>query len=98
MNGITTLMRNIDSAIRKKTEPVYQTPPPAEWPEAYRNATRLTWTLFRQPSTGDVWMGCNGGVIVIYNPERKTTRYIWPAEANNSTIRFITQDKQGKIW
>ena len=87
-----------DTALKEKYIPAYRTPPPAHWPAPFKGAIKLLWTLYRQPTTGDVWMGCNGGVIVIYNPEKGTTRYLWPPEANNSTIRFITADKQGNIW
>jgi ligand-binding sensor domain-containing protein/two-component sensor histidine kinase len=88
----------LDSAMNEKYVPVYRTPPPAAWPAPFRGAVKLLWALYRQPSTGDVWMGCNGGVIILYNPQKGTTRYLWPPEANKSTIRYITQDKNGLIW
>jgi ligand-binding sensor domain-containing protein/two-component sensor histidine kinase len=87
-----------DSALNQKIIPAYKSPPPAAWPAPYKAAIKLLWALYRQPATGDVWMGCQGGVIVIYNPQKGTTRYLWPPEANNATIRFITQDKNGYTW
>lgn len=87
-----------DSLMMPKKLSVYNTPPPADWPEALRGATKLCWTLFYQRSTGDVWIGCQGGVIMVHNPQKGTTRYLWPPEVNRSTIRFITEDRQGNIW
>lgn len=87
-----------DSLLNPKKHSVYKTPPPAEWPEAYRGAAKLAWTLFRQRSTGDVWIGCQGGVILVHNPASGKTRYLWPPETAKSTVRFITQDRQGRMW
>ena len=87
-----------DTALRVKKLSLYNTPPPASWPPGYRNAVKLPWAMYHQQRTGDVWIGCNGGVIVIYNWQKKTTRYLWPAEANKSTIRYIAEDKSGNLW
>ncbi|HVF96898.1 MAG TPA: two-component regulator propeller domain-containing protein [Flavisolibacter sp.] len=87
-----------DSSLNPKNHGIYNTPPPAHWPEPFKAAVKLAWTLFRQPASGDVWIGCQGGVIVIHNPATKQTRYLRPPETNNSTVRFITNDKQGNTW
>lgn len=87
-----------DSMLQPKPFPIQSPPPPADWQGPLRDATILTWNLYRRPSTGEVWVGCQAGVIMVYNLQKKSTRYLRPPEAAEGTIRFITEDRQGQLW
>jgi len=88
----------IDTNFRAAKVPLYQKPPPASWPEQQRGAIRLTWSVAQEQRTGKIWIGCNHGVLLKYQPETKQTEYLFPPEAGGSTIRYITQDANGQMW
>ncbi len=87
-----------DKYLRKKGNAVQLQAPPANWPGKFKAATFETWSLCRQSSTGNIWIGCNNGVLMIHNRDKKTTEYLHLAETDNSIIRYITEDKQGVMW
>ncbi|GEO09529.1 sensor histidine kinase [Segetibacter aerophilus] len=87
-----------DRFLKSINIPWYTQPPPAEWPQSLKDAVYQTWSLSIQSTTGDVWTGCNSGVLVIRNLETKKLQYLHPPEFNNSRIQYITEDKQGQMW
>ncbi len=91
-------LRSVDKYFRPVANDLYRQPPPKEWPESLKGTTKLTWALCRESSTGNIWVGCNEGILLIHDPAKKTTTYLQPKEINNKTIRFITEDKNGKMW
>lgn len=93
-SGVTST----DKFLHKKKNYVYSQPPPVYWPPQLKAATIQTLSLGRRAETGDVWIGCNSGIILIHNPGKKTTRYLHPAELNNSPVQYITEDRQGRMW
>lgn len=93
-----TGIKVIDRLMRVVKHDVYNTPVPSDWPQETKDNKNLTWALCLESKTGEVWIGCNGGVLMIFNPLTKKTRYLQPPACNKSTIRFITEDKQGRIW
>ncbi|MFN3795459.1 MAG: two-component regulator propeller domain-containing protein [Chitinophagaceae bacterium] len=58
---------------------------------------RQTWTLY-QHTDGKVWIGCQGGRYMVYDPATQKTSFQVCAVADNATIRYITRDQQGNIW
>lgn len=60
-------------------------------------AYRQVWAMHQQSTTGKVFLGCQRGQLMIYDTSTKKTAYLWPAEMNQSTIRYITQTKNGTI-
>ncbi len=90
-NGI----RSFDKYLNKTDNYLYNTAPPAGWD---KSAARLTWSLALQKNTGNIWVGCNAGVLLIHSPATKSTRYLMPAEAGGATIRYITEDSAGRMW
>lgn len=87
-----------DKFLNKIKIPWYTQPPPAGWPQTWKDAIFATWSLCRHSTTGKIWTGCDNGVLVIHNVEKKTNEYLHPAEINNSRIQFIAEDKQGQMW
>jgi signal transduction histidine kinase len=59
---------------------------------------KLSWTLCQQRATGKIFIGCNAGILVIYDTLTGKTTYMAPPEFGGSTIRFITEDKSGQLW
>jgi ligand-binding sensor domain-containing protein/two-component sensor histidine kinase len=87
-----------DQFLRKIDLPWPLQPPPANWSQTLKDAAYQTWSLCRQSTTGNIWTGCNNGVLMIHNIEKKTHDYLHRAEFNNSRIQYITEDKQGQMW
>lgn len=71
---------------------------PASWNKAQRAGVNLTWCMHQEKATGDVWIGSNGGLITRYNPKTDKTIFYNPPEFANATVRYITEDKKGRIW
>ncbi len=93
-----TGVRVLDRNLKRVDNAVYANPPPKNWTPDKTNAIRLTWTMCRQSSTGNIWIGCNGGILLVHDPVKKITTYSQPEAANKSTIRYIVEDKVGNIW
>ncbi len=91
-------IKTLDRQLKKIDNYVYNTPPPANWTAVAKNDAKLVWTMCRQAATGNIWIGCNDGILLIHNPEKKTTEYLQPPALHGATIRHITEDKNGIIW
>lgn len=57
---------------------------------------RQVWALY-QHKDGNVWMGCQSGNYMVYNPETRKTTFSQADVLGKSTIRYITGDKSGNI-
>ncbi len=73
----------------------------------YRNKTpeyKASWVMYRQVwamlqhSSGKIFMGCQAGRLMIFDPETGRNSFLNPPEFDNRTIRFITEDKKGDVW
>ncbi len=93
-----TGVKSVDQYFQPIANAVYQNPPPTHWPAKLKGSVKLTWTMCRESATNKVWIGCNSGVLLEHDPINKTTRYHHPEIFNNSTIRFIAEDKAGQLW
>lgn len=91
-------VRSLDRFLRKKENYLFSTPLPANWTVAQKGNVKLTWSLCQQKKDGKIWVGCNGGVLMLYDTLKRTTQYLLPPEFNNSTTRYITEDVSGTIW
>jgi ligand-binding sensor domain-containing protein/two-component sensor histidine kinase len=93
-NGVTST----DKFLNEIKIDWYNTAPPVEWPKTLKDATLEAWSLCRQSTTGNIWAGCNRGVLMIHDVRKKTTQYLHPTEVNNSKIQYIAEDDQGQMW
>lgn len=93
-NGVKSINRNFE----RIDNSVYNQLPPATWTPEAKSQTKNAWCMARESANGNVWIGCSGGIILVHNPELKTTRYLNPPEFNHAAIRYITEDKNGAIW
>lgn len=78
--------------------PVYKTPPPNDWSAAAKRSIYFASTICRERRTGKIWLGCDNGVLVIYDPIRKQTFYLQPPELNQSSVKTISEDASGQLW
>ena len=92
--GVKSMSKNF----QKKDNDVYSQKPPANWSAEAKSNIFNTWCICRQNITGDVWIGCNDGVLMVHHPGNKKTSYMQPPEFFNSTIRYITEDNKGQMW
>lgn len=58
---------------------------------------RQIWTMLLH-SNGKIFIGCQAGRLIIFDPITKKTEYLNPPEFDNRTIRYIAEDKQGHLW
>ncbi|MBL0882203.1 MAG: hypothetical protein IBJ16_02435 [Chitinophagaceae bacterium] len=91
--GVVTMDRNF----KRKNYNIFKSRP-THWPKAAQNAITLTWCMHQEKATGDVWIGSNGGILTRYNPVNDKTTYYYPPEFANATVRYITEDKKGRLW
>ena len=92
--GVTTT----DEFLHKTQNAVYRQPPPADWSPSLKAAAMQTLSLCIQAETGNIWIGCNTGVLMIHNPYDKTTKYLHSSEFENSPIQYIAEDNQRRMW
>ncbi|TDH20655.1 hypothetical protein EXU57_21295 [Segetibacter sp. 3557_3] len=91
--GVTALTKRLE----KIDHPVYQTPPPTNWNDKLKQATVQTLSMCRQRS-GTIWIGCNYGVIMRYDPVQNTTTFLHPSELGNSPIQYMVEDRLNQVW
>ncbi|MFT3908509.1 MAG: two-component regulator propeller domain-containing protein [Ferruginibacter sp.] len=91
-------VRTVDKFFRPVKNDIYTQAFPKDWTKEKIGSTKLTWALCRESSTGNIWIGCNDGYLLIHDISKKSTRYLQPEECNKRTIRFITEDHAGKMW
>lgn len=56
------------------------------------------WTIHQHSKTGLVWMGMQGGGIVVYDPVANKAEMFSTPLTGESTIRQIIEDDEGNLW
>lgn len=56
------------------------------------------WSSLQQKESGLVWLGLQGGSVIVYDPVTHKTEMFNPELIYGSTIRQVTEDHQGNIW
>ena len=90
-HGIYELDRNL----KPQMCPVYDNMP--IFPPAVRRSFELTWTLHQQKSNNHIWIGCQSGQLIVFDPQSRQSRFITDS-IFRGTIRSITEDRIGNIW
>jgi ligand-binding sensor domain-containing protein/signal transduction histidine kinase len=72
----------------------------SEW--AYRSApdlyeSRQIWDIHHDKKRNWVWIGLQGGLLQIVDLKFKKVQFLYPDAIGKSTIRTITQDREGNI-
>lgn len=55
------------------------------------------WDI-KQAKDGLVWIGLQGGIVIVYNPQKNTATEITDSLFRSRTIRQIDEDEYGNIW
>jgi signal transduction histidine kinase/ligand-binding sensor domain-containing protein len=71
--------------------------------DVYNNAPAddnylLVWSLLEQAGTRKIWIGCQMGRLMIYDPATRKTLFIKHPVFGGRTIRQVAQDIFGNIW
>jgi len=90
--GIITLNKNF----KLYPSPLYKNMPSVD--EVTKTNYRLTWSMCQQKATGNIFIGCQGGQLMIYDPATGKTEYQRPEIFDKRTIRYIVEDNQNKLW
>ena len=85
--GIDTSMK------RMKMDYLFSAVPPRE-----QFAVKHINAIYEHDNTGDIWLACNNGNILIADPSRKTSKWLQPEIFNGADITRIVADAAGKIW
>lgn len=90
-NGILT----IDSAFADYDAGIYS----HKTPEYYKSPVffRQVWSMM-QHSSGKIFLGCQFGRLMVFDPETRKNSYLNPPEFENRTIRYIAEDNKGHVW
>lgn len=89
--AVLTLTKNF----KPYASPLYKKVPTAD--NVAYIAYRQVWAMHQQSTTGKVFLGCQRGQLMIFDTTTKQTQYLHPQEMNQSTIRYITQTKNGEV-
>ncbi|MFT3843455.1 MAG: two-component regulator propeller domain-containing protein [Lacibacter sp.] len=90
--GIVMLDRNL----KKYASPLYKNIPSSI--KGNKENYKLTWAMCQQKATGRVFIGCQGGMLMIFDVLTQKTQYLQPAVFEGKTIRYIEEDNQGQMW
>lgn len=55
------------------------------------------WDM-KQVKNGLVWIGLQGGSVIVYNPVKETSEHIFDTIFNSRTIRQLDEDEYENIW
>jgi len=80
-----------DSAFRLKPNDIHKNVPGD-------NNYYMTWGMLDHQPTGKIWIGCQAGRLMLYDPQTHKSTYYYLPIFQQRTIRTLAQDKQGNIW
>ncbi len=55
------------------------------------------WDMIRM-SNGEIWMGLQGGMILVYDQQKAIAKIYTPPSIEGRTIRQVVEDKHGNVW
>jgi signal transduction histidine kinase/ligand-binding sensor domain-containing protein len=90
--GVITM----DAGFRAYPSPLYRNVPKMD--PVSRVAYNQVWALCEDPGTGKVYLGCQRGQIIVFDPKTQQSEFLHPRAFNNRTIRYIAPDKKGRLW
>jgi signal transduction histidine kinase/ligand-binding sensor domain-containing protein len=56
------------------------------------------WSMVQQKESGLLWLGLQGGTVLVYDPQSGKTLQLAPELVGGSTVRQATEDHLGNIW
>lgn len=58
----------------------------------------LQWDLYEQKDHKKIWIGCQGGRLIIFDNETKKSEFLFLPVFEEKTIRQIAEDSKGNIY
>ena len=71
---------------------------PAKSINQQTNSTGLIWSIIHDTLRKQIVVGCQGGEIIKYDEQQKTSVKLKPGIFGNSTVRQAVEDKYGNYW
>lgn len=65
--------------------------------QSNRMGEGLSWSILQRPN-GDLWRGHQAGYLFITTWKDKRSQKLSPPELGGSTVRQLTEDRNGNIW
>lgn len=59
---------------------------------------KLTRHMYQHSRSGNIWIGCQKGRLIIYDTAKDRSSFIHPAVFNEKNIRQIAEDTNGNLW
>ncbi|MFT3705368.1 MAG: two-component regulator propeller domain-containing protein [Agriterribacter sp.] len=59
---------------------------------------RLVWDMERHTKTGKIWIGCQTGKLVVYDPAKNSAIWMQPKIFQERTVRQLEEDRNGALW
>ncbi len=56
------------------------------------------WDLHEEKRTGLIWIACQTGRLIVYNPQTRKSQFYTIPQTDERTIRQVTEDTAGNIW
>jgi ligand-binding sensor domain-containing protein/two-component sensor histidine kinase len=75
-----------------------ETPPRRPFVKPGDDNYQMVWCMHKQKSNGRIWIGCQSGRLMVYDPSTGATDYYNPPILEGRTIRQIAEDRDGNIW
>lgn len=88
-------VRCLDAAFNPIPSPVNNAMPPMD--ATSRSQYRQSWAIY-QHTDSKIWIGCQAGKYIVYDPATGKAVFSSIPEAEGSTIRYITRNSKGVIW
>ncbi len=60
--------------------------------------SKMVWALHQHSITKKIWIGCQAGKLMVYDPKRNKVTVRQPRQFDRSTVRQIAEDRQGRLW
>jgi len=67
-------------------------------PQVDIGAYHSPWSLLEHSVTKHLWIGCQGGTLMDYDPVKQKTQFIRDTTFRHSTIKEIVEDHDHNIW
>lgn len=60
--------------------------------------TFAAWSMHRHSKTRKVWIGLQGGGMIVYDPATETSDLFYHEAMEGRTVRAVTEDRNGNLW
>ncbi len=81
-----------DTLLQKKPDIITHDMISTDW------AVGMIWAMLQHKASRKIWIGCQSGILFIYDPVSRTRKKISPTIFSHSTIRDIAEDSNGNLW